>query len=115
MSTVFAQVDNRTISDGWLVLLFFIRIFLGFLPAIIAWVRHHPKRWWIYLLTILAGGGSFGWPPQLLGRIYFALNGPLNVGDQLYAAPLPMDVADWVLIVWSDYLVARNVLGDSQD
>jgi hypothetical protein len=28
---------------------------LGLLPAIIAWVRGHPKRWWILLLALSSG------------------------------------------------------------
>ncbi len=58
--------ETRTISDGWLVLLFFARIFLGWLPAIIAQVRVHPRKWWIYAMAFLATGfGFFGWPSYL--------------------------------------------------
>lgn len=98
MSTILAEVD---ISGGWLALLFFTKVFLGWLPAIIAWVRHHPRRWWIYALVVLAGGGSFGWPPQLLGRIYFAITGPIKIGDTFSIEPPPMTDADWVLVGWS--------------
>jgi hypothetical protein len=45
--------------------------------------------------------GFFGWPPQLVWRIYFATVRPLKVGEQLYAAPVPMTAADWILIGWS--------------
>lgn len=87
-----ALAETGTVSDGWLVLFFFVRIFLGFFPAIIAQVRVHPRKWWIYVLAFLATGfGSFGWPTYLVGWIYFALIG----------LPFELNEIGWVLLGWS--------------
>jgi hypothetical protein len=103
MSTILAEADNRSILERLGVLFMVVRIFLAFLPAAVAWIRHHPRRLWIYVLTVLGtGGGSFGWPSQLVGRIYFALNGgQFKVGDLFYLAPKAPTVFDWVVIAWS--------------
>lgn len=69
--------DNLDLSlGGWAVLFFFVRIFLGCLPIIVATVRNHHRKWWIYLLAFLGTGyGWFGWPVFLVGWIYFSLLG----------------------------------------
>jgi hypothetical protein len=73
-------------------LFLFARIFLGCLPIIVATVRHHHRRWWIYFLAVLGtGAGNFGWPSYLVGWIYFTLLG----------LPFELNVAGWTLLAWS--------------
>ena len=65
---------------------------LGLLPAIIAWVRGHPKRWWILLLALSSG---------LLGPIIcligFLIIDLLTAG-WLQRQPVPDGAVEWTIV-----------------
>jgi hypothetical protein len=101
MNTVFAIVDDRLVN-GLSALFFFLRWFLAFLPGVVAWVRQHPGKWWIFSLTFLSVAWSqYGWVTQLVGRIYFAITGPIQFGGGVSAQPKPVSGVESGFIVWS--------------
>ncbi|MCM2505420.1 superinfection immunity protein [Aureimonas altamirensis] len=70
-------------------------IFIGFLPVFIAFVRGHPNRWLILILTVVAGATLVGWLIALIWSInaIYRSQGPIANGGEsglnLFANDVP--------------------------
>lgn len=74
--------------------LIILAIYIGFLPAIVAFQRHVRDRWFILALNILLGGTGIGWIVALIWAYRASTSDEQTGGDRRNAAGLGLFMQD---------------------